>query len=193
MQYVMTRHVCITRQSIVSLHGSGLVPQNTPWVTPRVLARQVKSLIDELIMREMQLLFECFSKSLKPKHKREWAPCMASFLVLCLFMEAVETTTENFAMSQNEINLRNSTPPEYKPEFALNMCKELENMPFKQFAYQFHNIYQTHTKDANTKSFNPLFDDECMEQEEVDGPAVEMLGALRGLLHGEDCERHPYS
>ncbi|KAL3964761.1 hypothetical protein ACCO45_001765 [Purpureocillium lilacinum] len=188
MQYVMTRHLCITRQSIVSLHGSGLVPQNTPWVTPRVLARQVKSLIDELIMREMQLLFECFSKSLKPKHKREWAPCMASFLVLCLFMEAVETTTENFAMSQNEINLRNSTPPEYKPEFALNMCKELENMPFKQFAYQFHNIYQTHTKDANTKSFNPLFDDECMEQEEVDGPAVEMLGALRGLLHGEDWQ-----
>lgn len=188
MQYVMMRHLCITRQSIVALQSSGLVPQNTPWVTPRVLARQVKSLIDELIMREMQVLFELFSKSLKPKHRREWAPCMASFLVLCLFMEAVETTSENFAMSQNEVNLRNNAPPEYTPNFALSMCRELENMPFKQFAYQFHNIYQTHTKDANTRSFNPLYDDECIEQEELDGPAVEMLRSLRDLLAGEDWQ-----
>ncbi|POR35668.1 Uncharacterized protein TPAR_04144 [Tolypocladium paradoxum] len=188
MHYVMTRHLCITRQSLMSLQSSGLVPQNTPWVTPRVLARQVKSLIDELIMREMQQLFELFSKSLKPKFRREWAPCMAAFLVLCLFMEAVETTTENFAMSQNEINKRNSSPPEYTRDFALNMCKELENMPFKQFAYQFHNIYQTHSKDANTKSFNPLFDDSFMEQGELDGPAVEMVNGLRELLHGEDWQ-----
>ncbi|PNY23656.1 Uncharacterized protein TCAP_06406 [Tolypocladium capitatum] len=188
MHYVMTRHLCITRQSIMTLQSSGLVPQNTPWVTPRVLARQIKSLIDELIMREMQQLFEHFSKSLKPKFRREWAPCMAAFLVLCLFMEAVETTTENFVMSQNVINMRNCSPPEYTRDFAFKMCRELENMPFKQFAYQFHNIYQTHSKDANTKSFNPLFDDSFMEQGELDGPAVEMVNGLRELLHGEDWQ-----
>lgn len=61
-------------------------------------------------------------------------------------------------------------------------------MPFKQFAYQFHNIYQTHAKDANTKSFNPLFDDSFEAQGELDGPAVEMVRSMRELFMGEDCK-----
>ncbi|KKP01838.1 hypothetical protein THAR02_06050 [Trichoderma harzianum] len=188
MHYVMTRHLCLTRQSILSLQPTGLVPQNTPWVTPRVLARQIKSLIDELILRDMQHLFELFSKSLKPKLRREWAPCLASFLVLCLFMEAVETAADNFVVSQNEIDLRNKYSPKYKRSLALDTCKELENMPFKQFAYQFHHLYQTHTKDANTRSFNPLFDNSFVEQGELDPAAVEMVQALRELFHGEDWQ-----
>lgn len=184
----MTRHLCLTRQSILALQPTGLVPQNTPWVTPRVLARQIKSLVDELILRDMQTLFELFSKSLKPKLRREWAPCLASFLVLCLFMEAVETAADNFVVTQNEIDLRNTSSPKYKRSLAQDTCKELENMPFKQFAYQFHHLYQTHTKDANTRSFNPLFDDAFLEQGELDPPAVEMVHNLRELFHGEDCE-----
>ncbi|KAH0490566.1 hypothetical protein TgHK011_002028 [Trichoderma gracile] len=188
MHYVMTRHLCLTRQSILALQHTGLVPQNTPWVTPRVLARQVKSLIDELILRDMQQLFELFSKSLKPKLRREWAPCLASFLVLCLFMEAVETAADNFVVSQNEVGLRNKYAPKYKRSLALDTCKELENMPFKQFAYQFHHLYQTHTKDANTRSFNPLFDSSFVEQGELDPAAVEMVQSLRELFHGEDWQ-----
>jgi hypothetical protein len=103
-------------------------------------------------------------------------------------MEAVETTADNFVISQNEINMRNRYPPEYQRAFALGICKEVENMPFKQFAYQFHHIYQTHTKDANTKSFNPLFDDSFREQGELDGPAIQLVESLRELFHGEDCE-----
>ncbi|UKZ63616.1 uncharacterized protein TrAtP1_004843 [Trichoderma atroviride] len=188
MHYVMTRHLCLTRQSILALQPTGLVPQNTPWVTPRVLARQIKSLVDELILRDMQTLFELFSKSLKPKLRREWAPCLASFLVLCLFMEAVETAADNFVVTQNEIDLRNKYSPKYKRSLAQDTCKELENMPFKQFAYQFHHLYQTHTKDANTRSFNPLFDDAFLEQGELDPPAVEMVQNLRELFHGEDWQ-----
>ncbi|KAH6606780.1 hypothetical protein Trco_005933 [Trichoderma cornu-damae] len=188
MHYVMTRHLCLTRQSIHSLRATGLVPQNTPWVTPRVLARQIKSLIDELILRDMQHLFELFSKSLKPKLRREWAPCLASFLVLCLFMEAVETAADNFVVSQNEIDLRNKYVPKYKRSLALDTCKELENMPFKQFAHQFHHLYQTHTRDANTRSFNPLFDNSFIEQGELDPPAAEMVQSLRELFHGEDWQ-----
>ncbi|TFA99383.1 hypothetical protein CCMA1212_008845 [Trichoderma ghanense] len=188
MHYVMTRHLCLTRSSILALRHTGLVPQNTPWVTPRVLARQIKSLIDELILRDMQQLFELFSKSLKPKLRREWAPCLASFLVLCLFMEAVETAADNFVVSQNEIDLRNKYAPKHKRSLALDACKELENMPFKQFAYQFHHLYQTHTKDANTRSFNPLFDNSFVDKGELDTAAVEMVQSLRELFHGEDWQ-----
>jgi hypothetical protein len=188
MHYVLTRHLCITPASIHSLQHTNLLPGNVPWLTPRVLNRQIKSMLDEQLLREMQLLFENFSKSLKPKSRKEWAPCLAAFLVLCLFMEAVETAADTFVISQNEISIRNRTRPEYKREFALQICKEVENMPFKQFAYQFHQIYQTHTKDASTKAFNPLLDDSFAEQGELDGPALEMVLSLRELLCGESCK-----
>ncbi|KAG6313611.1 hypothetical protein E4U44_002482 [Claviceps purpurea] len=186
MHYIMTRHLCLTNKSILTLQPSGLIPhQNTPWITPRVLARQIKSLTDELIMREMQHLFDTFSQVLKQKHRREWAPCTAAFLVLCLFMEAVETTAGNFALSQNEINRRNAAPPQYGGDFTRNVCRELENLPFKQFAYQFHAIYQTHARDVNTRCFNPLFGVGAAEQGDLDGPAEGMVRSLRELFYGE--------
>ncbi|KAK9416210.1 hypothetical protein SUNI508_09790 [Seiridium unicorne] len=185
MHYVLTRHLCITPASIHSLQHTNLLPRNVPWLTPRVLNRQIKSMLDEQLLKEMQLLFDSFSRSLKPKSRKEWAPCLAAFLVLCLFMEAVETAADTFVISQNEINIRNRTKPEYKREFALRICKEIENMPFKQFAYQFHQVYQTHTKDVSTKAFNPLLDDSFAEQGELDGPALEMVMGLKGLLQGD--------
>ncbi|KAI0128954.1 hypothetical protein BJ170DRAFT_354866 [Xylariales sp. AK1849] len=185
MHYVLTRHLCITSNSILGLQHTKLVPQNVPWVTPRLLNRQVKSILDEQLLKDMQSLFDSFSRSLKPKSRKEWAPCLAAFLVLCLFMEAVETAADTFVISQNEINIRNRTKPEYKREFALRLCMEVENMPFKQFAYQFHQIYQTHTRDASMKAFNPLYDDSFTEQGELDPAAVEMVSSLKDLLQGD--------
>ncbi|KAF4931501.1 hypothetical protein CGCVW01_v000398 [Colletotrichum viniferum] len=184
--FIMTRHLCITRPSVMSLQDSGLVPQAVPWVTPRVVNRQIKAVIDDLLLRDMQQLFENFSKSLKPKSRREWAPCTAAFLVLCLFMESVETAADTFVVALNEISLRNHTTPEYKREDALNINKEVENMPFKQFAYQFHQIYQTHSRDASTKPFNPLVDDSWLQQGEMDAPALEMVMRLREFFSGEN-------
>lgn len=184
MHYIMTRHLCLTGQTIDSLGATGLVPQNVNRLTSRVLARQIKSIIDEMMMREMVQLFELFSKSLKPKSRREWAPCLAAFLTLCLFMETVELAADIFVVSQNEIGIRNGSRPEYDRSVALNTCKEVENMPFKQFAWQFHQVYQTHIKEPNAKSFNPLVD--TAEQGELDAPAAKLAARLRELLFGED-------
>ncbi|GKU17286.1 hypothetical protein FLAG1_03344 [Fusarium langsethiae] len=170
------------------LRSTGLIDQGDNYVTPRVLARQIKSIVDELMQREMSQLFDLFTKSLKPKSRREWAPCTAAFLVLCLFMEAVETAADIFVISQNEINMRKSARPEYERSLALNTCAEVENMPFRQFAYQFHQIYQTHSKEANTKGFNPLLDSSFAEQGELDGPAIKFSAQLRELLFGESWQ-----
>lgn len=188
MHYVLTRHLCITPASVHNLQHTNLLPQNVPWLTPRVLNRQIKSLLDEQLLKEMQALFDSFSKSLKPKSRKEWAPCLAAFLVLCLFMEAIEEAADTFVVSQNEVSIRNRSKPEYKREFAVQISREVENMPFKQFAYQFHQIYQTHTKDASTKAFNPLLDDSFAEQGELDGPTLELVSSLRELLQGDSCE-----
>lgn len=196
MHYVLTRHLCITPSSILALQDTNLVPQNTAFVTPRLLNRQLKSLLDEQLLKETHSLFDSFSRSLKPKSRKEWAPCLAAFLVLCLFMETVETTADNFVVSQTELDLRNRSRPQYKREFALAICREVENLPFKQFAYQFHQVYQTHSKDAATVAFNPLRraqDDEGSPGEQrdddlLDGPVEEMVEGLRELLEGDSCK-----
>lgn len=188
MHYVLTRQLCLTQNSILDLQASNMVSQNTAWVTTRVLNRQVKAMLDEMLLKEMQTLFDGFSKSLKPKSRKEWAPCLAAFLVLCLFMEAVETAADTFVVSQYEISIRNRSQPEYQRNFALSLVKEIDNMPFKQFAYQFHQIYQTHTKDAATKAYNPLTDDSIIQQGELEQPAVEMVTELRQFIEGDGCK-----
>lgn len=192
MHYVMTRHLCLTPQSIASLQSTNMVPQNVPFVTLRVLNRQIKSVIDEMLMREMQVLFENFSKSLKPKSRKEWAPCLAAFLVLCLFMESVESAADMFVISQNELDLRNNAQPKWKRSFALDVNREVENLPFKQFAYQFHQVYQTHSKDATAKSFNPLVDDSSTEQAELDSSAMEMVLMLRQFILDPSHCKYPH-
>ncbi|KAK3944571.1 hypothetical protein QBC46DRAFT_156468 [Diplogelasinospora grovesii] len=199
MHYVLTRHLCLTQHTIMNLGPTRLIPQNNSgWVTPRVLNRQVKAVVDDMLMREMQLLFENFSKSLKPKSRKEWAPCLAAFLVLCLFMESVETAADAFVVSENEVSFRNrdqrgvgtgagagagTGTKRYKRSFARGITREVENLPFKQFAYQFHQIYQTHSRDAAARSFNPLMDDACFaEQGELDSCAAEMVWQLRRFI-----------
>ncbi|KAI5465516.1 hypothetical protein BGZ63DRAFT_106574 [Mariannaea sp. PMI_226] len=191
MHYIMTRHLCLTVGCLDSLQATGMMPINANAYTPRLLARQIKSVIDEMMMRETQQLFEHFSKSLKPKSRREWAPCLASFLVLCLFMEAIETAADVFVVTQNEIGIREGSRFQYERSVALNTCKEVENMPFKQFAYQFHQVYQTHTKEANAKSFNPLLDDSFIEQGELDQPAINLVRELREFFYGDLCKYSP--
>ncbi|KAI0025006.1 hypothetical protein F4780DRAFT_724040 [Xylariomycetidae sp. FL0641] len=186
MHYVLTRQLCLTHNSIMSLKHTNMVPQNTPWLTTRVLNRQVKAVLDELLLKDMQALFETFSKSLKPKSRKEWAPCLAAFMVLCLFMEAVETAADTFVVSQNELAARNRGPPTYRRGFALALTREIDNLPFKQFAFQFHQVYQTHTRDSAARAFNPLVDDELLTQPGLlDAPALEMVAALRELIQGE--------
>lgn len=188
MHYVLTRQLCLTNATIVSLRDTMLVSQNNPWLTARVLNRQVKAVLDELLLKEMQSLFDGFSKSLKPKLRGGWAPCLAAFLALCLFMETVETAADTFVISQNEIALRNRSKPEYRRDFALSLCREIDNMPFKQFAYQFHQIYQTHTRDTGAKAFNPLVDANAGQIAELDAPAAEMVTELKELLQGDSCK-----
>jgi hypothetical protein len=187
MHFVMTRHLCLTQANIAELRPTGLVPQGVPWVTPRVLNRQIKAVLDEMLCREMVQLFEHFAKALKPKLRREWAPCLASFLVLCLFMESVETAADMYVMSDNEINLRHHYAPAWKRSFVLDVNAQIENMPFKQFAFQFHQIYQTHSRDAAARSFNPLVDDACFEMGELDREAADMVRQLRWFIN-EDCK-----
>ncbi|KAH9903639.1 hypothetical protein F4778DRAFT_734919 [Xylariomycetidae sp. FL2044] len=183
--YVLTRQLCLTADTIARLQPTHLVPHNdVPFLTARVLNRQVKAALDELLLKDVQALFDGFSRSLKPKSRAGWAPCLAAFLVLCLFMEAIETAADVFVVSQNEIAYRNrARQPGAFRRRDLVVARDIENMPFKQLAYQFHQVYQTHARDAAVRAFNPLVDDDLLA--ELDRPTLDMVLELRGLLEGD--------
>jgi hypothetical protein len=188
MHYVMTHHLTLTPQTVASLAPTGLVPQGVPHVTSRLLSRQIKAVVDDVMRQEMTRLFKSFGSTLKPKERKGWAPCLAAFLVLCLFMETVEAAADTFVVSENQICLQTREAPRWQRAFALEKNAEIENMPFKQVAFQFHQLYQTHSRDAGSRSFNPLLDDACLEPGELDRDAAAMVMQLRRLLEEPNCE-----
>lgn len=192
--YIMTRHLCLTPRSKSILqeanfwHGG-----ESNFTTSRVLNRQIKAVIDELLIQSVQDLFYEFTKSLKSKSRHEWAPCLAAFLVLCLFMETVESTVDTFVVARNERSMQQRCAPEFKRDLALSINREVENLPFKQFAFQFHQIYQTHPKDAaakegSSKAYNPLVDNALARELKQDNDAAyEMVCSLQQLLEDSEC------
>lgn len=191
MYYVLTRHLVLTAQSIASLQPVNPVSAaGAPFMTPRLLNRQIKTVVDDVMQHEVNALFDDFTKRLKRKSRGEWAPCLAAFLVFTLLMEAIETAADVFAITDTETELRRRQRARFQRHTAMDINSGIENMPFKQFAFQFHNIYQTHSRDASTKSFNPLFGDGLNDVGELDPAALAMVLDLRDMVE-LDCELSP--
>ncbi|KAF3770185.1 hypothetical protein M406DRAFT_271268 [Cryphonectria parasitica EP155] len=182
MHYIMTRHLTMTPQCIASLRQVNPVSATGGFLTPRLLNRQIKSVIDDLMQQEVNALFDDLTKRLKGKSRIQWAPCLAAFLVFCLLMEAIEAAADAFVVTDDEIEIRNKRPIRFGPRYAFQINDSIENMPFKQFAFQFHNIYQTHSRDASAKSFNPLFGEGLNDLGDLDPGALEMVLGLRNLM-----------
>lgn len=186
MHFVLTRHLTLTQQSIEALRPLNPVPGAPAYMTPRLLNRQIKAVTDDLARQEVRALFDEFGRRLKKKSREEWAPCLAAFLALCMLMEAMEAAADVFAVSENEVEMRKRLPAKFKRAHALEVNRGIENLPFRQFAFQFHQIYQTHSRDASARSFNPLADNGLDELGDLDGPAWEMVLSLREMLQ-TDC------
>ncbi|KAI0816605.1 hypothetical protein GGR55DRAFT_244880 [Xylaria sp. FL0064] len=196
------------------------ISAHSAFVTTRVLNRQVKAVLDEHLLKETQSLFTAFGSALKPRSRAEWASCLASFLVLCLLFEGIEAAADIFAVSEAEVALRTrrrstvttAAPDENKVSGgggfavdgrrqALEVCREIDNLPFRQVAYRFHAVYQTHhvrepgvgCPAAGTSAggsgtgsgsagvtFNPLMDPKW--DANLEPAAAEMAASLRALL-----------
>lgn len=183
LQHVMTRHLTLTPQSIAEVQRFCPYQLTGPYVTSRLLGRQIKQVVDECLKDLVPMLFDDFLKRLKSKSRKEWAPCVAAFLVFCILMELMEGAADTFAIAENEIEMRKDKSAKFSRALALEANRRIENMPFKQFAYQFHQIYQTHSQDASAKSFNPLHDNARNDLWDLE-PAA--MGFVRGLREGID-------
>ncbi|KAK3391873.1 hypothetical protein B0T20DRAFT_472641 [Sordaria brevicollis] len=82
---------------------------------------------------------------------------------------------------------------EFTRKQAWDVLEAIDNLPFKQFMYQFHQIYQTHPSTAKDgKAFNPFVDDEALEslREFPDGDAaIYMVRTFRDRFFDVDDTR----
>ena len=194
MYYVIRKHLTLTQESIFALQPIYSIDARCSGVTPRLLNRQIKAVTDELVHKEVVDLFEDFSKRLKKKSREEWAPCLAAFVVLCMLMEDIVAAADVFVKSDNKVEMRKIQQLEdvecaRGPE--INKVKEdISKLPFNQFAFQFHQIYQTYLRDASAKSFNPLTDgmlagSNLNELGDLNKTDLEMVRSLRDMLQTE--------
>lgn len=187
MQYMLSHHLTMTPQCVESLRHVNPVAASGPWMTPRLLNRQIKAVVDDLIVEGVAALFDEFGKLLKRRGRAEWAPCTAAFVVFCLLMESMQASADVFVISEIEIEMRNRRPAVFRRTEALDANKAIENMPFKQFAFQFHQMYQSHLRDGSARAFNPLVDDSHDQDRELDSAALELVMGLRTMVH-LDCK-----
>ncbi|KAI0971871.1 hypothetical protein F4678DRAFT_432345 [Xylaria arbuscula] len=219
--YVLTRQLCLTPATLDQLHRLQqtrpgelpfLPPAHSAFTTTRILNRQVKAVLDDYLLKETQSLFAAFGAALKPRSRAEWASCLAAFLVLCLLFEGIEAVADMFAVSEAEVALRTRRPSVSTPAAtvdenkiggfavggrtqALEVCREIDNLPFRQVAYRFHAVYQTHQSSVGLPTaassggsgnasagitFNPLVDPKW--DADLEPAAAEMAASLRALL-----------
>ncbi|KAI1810979.1 hypothetical protein GGS20DRAFT_142303 [Poronia punctata] len=209
--YVLTRQLCLTAATLARLnqqqqdHSMVVNGRHPPFTTARILNRQVKAVLDEYLQKELNTLFDDFGSKLKPRSRTEWAPCLAAFLVLCLLFESIEATTDTFVVSEAEVALRNAHFGQDNKsgtgyvagarKRVLEICREIDNLPFCQVAYRFHIAYQTHHvrepgvgsgsgSGSSSGTFNPLLDSKL--DMDLEPAAAEMAQSLRSLLEDGD-------
>ncbi len=213
MQYIMSHHLTFTRESMQQLPFDGEFRSHTQFQTSRLLNRQIKAVLDTVMKEEVDKLFKMFARELKPKMRTAWGTCLSAFLVFCLFMETTGLALDYFCLTENQVDLENCRPlsKEHSRQEAVKLNREMENLPFRQFAYQFHNIYQTHpmaTPEASPSSsgalnagatstirsaFNPLRSDAPLKADDLDKPTLELVMQLRGFFEGDSCPFAPFT
>ncbi|KAJ4403747.1 hypothetical protein N0V85_005018 [Neurospora sp. IMI 360204] len=241
MNYTMSYHLHLDPDSVHAIEVAGYrVPEglDRKVLTARVLNRQLKAVTNDMIEREVRRLFEDFSKTLKPRSRKEWAGCFAAFAALSVFLEYKEAQADAYVVIENEVKKRDwlykvqqrqqqqhqhqhqqqeaenvmgrkeggvedvgeieQEMDELKLDFsrkqAWDTLEAIDNLPFKQFMYQFHQIYQTHPSTAKDgKAFNPFVDDEALEslREFPDGEAaIYMVKTFRDRFFDVSDVRH---
>jgi hypothetical protein len=156
MHCFMSRIITFTMESAEKAVATLRRPQLFPFaqvLTSTSLNLQVKQAMQSLL-REItsEVLAELEKAMLGHKTKAQWAEVFCVLLVLCICIEAVQVTSDSYAIAA----LRKF------PECGLSrsaICQKLDEKPFKDLTGLFHIIYKTYkTKDNQTSKvgFNPI-------------------------------------
>ncbi|CZR66934.1 uncharacterized protein PAC_16835 [Phialocephala subalpina] len=189
----MNTGIRYTHTSFSALVGSIKNPpiQNiTSRLVSRLLNRQLKYAVNEVMKRETASLLEELQRELYSKKKSAWATTFCVILILCICMEEVQTAMEGLVLHLRE-HPGSATADE---DEAIAVCRRLDDLPFAHMCELFHMAFKTHKigdmslgkrkRKSSTTGFNPL-KGEMIERNESDGfgkEAVELIGEIRTIM-----------
>jgi hypothetical protein len=156
----------------------------------RLLNRQLKYAVNDIMKRETSNLLEDLQKELYRKSKSAWATTFCVLLILCICIEEVQTAMEGLVLHSRE------NPSSVKPdgEEAILVCRRLDDFPFAHMCELFHMVFKSHKisdtsagkrrKKSDTAGFNPLRG-EMVKRNESEGfgkEAVELVSEIRSIM-----------
>ena len=162
----------------------------TSRVIPRLLNRQLKYTVNDIMKRETRSLLEDLQKELYRKSKSVWATTFCVLLILYICIEEVQTAMEGLVLHSRE------NPGSVNPdgEEAILVCRRLDDLPFAHMCELFHMVFKSHKisdtiagkrkKKGDTAGFNPLRGKmvERNDEEGLEEEAVELVREIRSIM-----------
>jgi hypothetical protein len=188
MHYSMSRILTFTKESADEAISSIRMPMKLPYaksMTSKVLNAQIKCVMNTLLYEITREVLEGLEKELRTRTKASWATSFCVILILCICMEAVQVDTDGYIV-QNIVNGKARGNRAMTRDAAIDVCRSLDDLPFKHCTDLFHGIYRTRkpkTGHRNERGFNPIRDGVDLDEKEgLNSATVQLVDDIRRIM-----------
>lgn len=188
MHYCMSRILTFTKESADIAISSIRLPTKVPYtksMTSKVLNAQIKCVMNTLLRDITREVLEGLEKELRTRTKASWATCFCVILILCICIEAVQVDTDCYIV-QNIVNGKARANRAMTRGAVIEICRSLDDLPFKHCTDLFHGIYRTRkpkTGHRNERGFNPIRDGVDLDEKEgLNGATVQLVDDIRKIM-----------
>lgn len=130
-----------------------------PYLSSRLLNRQVKYAMHRLSREVTVEVLEGLERSMRSRTKDSWGASFCAFLVLCLCMENLQIACDIYVVCDIEKCQKDGSRSAYDRSQSYQASQKVDENPFFQCKRLFHDIYRTHkesSRGAREAGFNPL-------------------------------------
>lgn len=167
------------------------VQEITSRLVSRLLNRQLKYTVNEVIKTETENLLEDLQRELYRKSKSVWTTTFCVILILCICIEEVQTAMEGLVLHSQH----NAGSLKVDGDEAILACRRLDDLPFAHMCELFHIVFKSHKagrkstgknqkRKTSSAGFNPLRG-EMAERNESEGfgkEEVELVSEIRSIM-----------
>lgn len=153
----------------------GLNLEQISFNSSRVLGRQLKCAMHILLKECTKQVLDGFGEQLKKRDGTKWPLVFCVVALLCWCAGDVQIAAVRF--SAYDMNSHNGSHQSYQ------MCKNLEDHPYRQCIRLFHDMYGTHklpNGHSDTASFNPIF--HANARSGWTPQAEQLVSQIRGIM-----------
>jgi hypothetical protein len=185
----MSRILTFTEESASSVYQN--VPPRggplEPYLSSRLLSRQVKYAMHKLHREITMDVLEGLEKSMRSRTRDSWGPSFCAILMLCLCIDGLQIAADTFIVCDWEKCRREGVESQYIRNQSVEACQALDEYPFQQCTRLFHDIYRSH-KEGNggerKEGFNPL---RCLREVDatigLDQATDHMVRSILSIIH----------